>query len=337
MRNVLGHCRPFGTFSKELTELAELVVSKALQLAWQQLVPEYGQPVCADGVTPCLWTVAGLGKFGGVEMGFASDIELMLIFAEAGRTDGANSIPNAAFFDQMVNVVASGIIAPQDGIFHVDLRMRPFGQAGSGAVSLHDFENYYAVDGPAWPYERQALVKLRCVAGDSQFRVLVTAASHRAIYSTGQFDFPAMRAMRERQIRQLVHGGAINVKLSDGGIVDCEYAVQAMQITFGDESMTLRHPNTLQALNEAAHQGLVDPAHLVSIERAYVFLRELIDCLRMVRGNAKDLTPPTPGTREWKMLAHRMKSIHDSDVPLEELETQMALVREFSSCVEKQC
>ena len=143
--------------------------------------------------------------------------------------------------------------------------------------------------------------------------------------------------MRERQIRQLVHGGAINVKLSDGGIVDCEYAVQALQITFGDEFVILRHPNTLQALSEAARLGLVDPAHLVSIERAYVFLRELIDCLRMVRGNAKDLTPPTPGTREWKMLAHRMKSIHDSDVPLEELETQMALVREFSSCVEKQC
>ena len=166
---------------------------------------------------------------------------------------------------------------------------------------------------------------------------MVTVACHRAIYSTGQFDFAAMRAMRERQIRQLVHGGAINVKLSDGGIVDCEYAVQALQMTFGDEFLTLRHPNTLRALSEAARLSLVDPAHRQSIERAYVFLRELIDCLRMVRGNAKDLTLPTSGTRDWKMLARRMKSIHDSDVPLEELETQMANVREFSTYIEQHC
>ncbi|MBC7965254.1 MAG: glutamine synthetase adenylyltransferase, partial [Fuerstia sp.] len=320
MRHVLGHCRPFGAFSEELTELAELVVCRALEIAWRQLVPQYGQPLCEDGITECPWVVAGLGKFGGIEMGFASDIELMLIFAEAGRTAGADSVSNAVFFDHLVNAVASGIAAPQDGIFHVDLRMRPFGQAGSGAVSLHDFEKYYAADGPAWPYERQALVKFRCVAGNTGFRAAVTVACHRAIYGTGQFDFVAMRAMRERQIRQLVHGGAINVKLSDGGIVDCEYAVQALQMTFGDEFLTLRHPNTLRTLSEAARLSLIDPAHRQSIERAYVFLRELIDCLRMVRGNAKDLTLPTPGTRDWKMLARRLKSIHDSDVPLEELE-----------------
>jgi glutamate-ammonia-ligase adenylyltransferase len=134
-----------------------------------------------------------------------------------------------------------------------------------------------------------------------------------------------------------VHGGAINVKLSDGGIVDCEYAVQALQMTFGDEFLTLRHPNTLRALSEAARLSLVDLAHRESIERTYVFLRELIDCLRMVRGNAKDLTLPTPGTRDWKMLARRMKTIHDSDVPLEELEAQMASVREFSAYVEQNC
>ncbi|MEZ6034454.1 MAG: glutamine synthetase adenylyltransferase [Planctomycetaceae bacterium] len=337
MRNVLGHCRPFGAFSEELTELAELVVCKSLEISWRQLLSEYGRPVCEDGITECRWVVAGLGKFGGIEMGFASDIELMLIYADAGRTDGVNSVSNAVFFDHMVNAVASGIVAPQDGIFHVDLRMRPFGQAGSGAVSLQDFEKYYAIDGPAWPYERQALVKLRCVAGDFRFKAVVTVACQRAIYANRQFDFSAMRAMRERQIRQLVHGGVINVKLSDGGIVDCEYAVQALQMTFGHEFLTLRHPNTLHALGEAERLNLIDSEQRTTVERAYVFLRELIDCLRMVRGNAKDLTLPEPDTRDWKMLARRMKSIHDSEVPLEELENQMANVREFSASVENRC
>ena len=337
MRHVLGHCRPFGAFSEELTELAEIVVTNGLQVAWKELVSEYGHPLCEDGTTECRWTLAGLGKFGGIEMGFASDIELILIFEEPGRASGTNAISNGVFFDHLINAVATGIVAPQDGIFHVDLRMRPFGQAGSGAVSLQDFEKYYAQDGPAWPYERQALVKFRSVAGDQDFQTTVTAACHRAIYEAGQFEFAAMRAMRERQIRQLVRGGAINAKLSDGGIVDCEYAVQSLQMTFGTTMTSLRHPNTLRALNEAAKLNLIEPAQRDSIQLAYIFLRELIDCLRLVRGNAKDLTLPAPDSRDWKMLARRMKSIHDSNVPLEDLETQMAKVREFSAWVENRC
>ena len=337
LRHVLGHCRRFGAFSEELTELAELVVCKALELAWRELVPEFGLPMGEGEATECRWTVAGLGKFGGIEMGFASDIEMMLVFSAAGRTSGPNSISNAVFFDHLVNAVAAGIVAPQDGIFHIDLRMRPFGQAGASGVSLHDFERYYAPDGPAWPYERQALVKFRCVAGDRTFGAAVTAACHRAIYSASMFDFSAMRAMRERQITQLVRGGSVNAKLSDGGIVDCEYAVQALQLMFGGDNLPMRHPNTLRALHEAARLRLIDTPQCQSIERAYVFLRELIDCLRMVRGNAKDLTLPVQASHDWNLLARRMKSIHDSPVPLDDIEEQMASVREFSAFVEQLC
>ena len=78
---------------------------------------EHGRPRCEDGETLCDWIVAGLGKFGGIEMGFASDIELMLIYDQSGRTDGKQSISNAVFFDQLVNTVATGIRAPQDWNF----------------------------------------------------------------------------------------------------------------------------------------------------------------------------------------------------------------------------
>ena len=342
MRHVLGHCRPFGAFSEELTELAELVVSKGLEIAWRQLVNEHGKPECqtendsTEG-RACDWVVAGLGKFGGIEMGFASDIELMLIYAETGRTDGRDSVSNAVFFDKMVSTVASGIRAPQDGIFHVDLRMRPFGQAGSGAVSLKDFQQYYSGSGPAWPYERQAMVRFRCFAGSSVFGQRVMACCHEAIYSAGCFDFSAMRAMRERQVRQLVRGGSVNAKLSEGGIVDCEYAVQALQLTFGRDMITLRHSNTLRVLREASRLSLIDPEQTETISQAYVFLRELIDCLRMVRGNARDLTVPAPDSRDWHQLSRRMRSIHDSKIPLDKLEEQMQLVRDFSLMVEQHC
>ncbi len=330
MRHVLGHCRPFGAFSEELTELAELIVNRACELAWSELSRVHGVP--CHGVTgqACLWMMAGLGKFGGVEMGFASDLELLLVYESAGQTDGGHVISNAEFFDRMIRQVESGIRAPQDGIFHVDLRMRPYGQAGPGAVLLADLREYYREGGPAWPYERQALVRFRRVAGDAGFGEEVTKAAREAIYEPGKFDFAAMQAMRERQMRQLVRGGTVNVKLSDGGLVDCEYAVQAIQLTHGRRYSGLQHPNTLAVLREASRLELISEATCRAVEGAYIFLRELIDCLRMVRGNARDLTLPRSDSRDWQQLSRRMTLIHDSEVPLEAVEEQMAIVRRFA-------
>ena len=229
------------------------------------------------------------------------------------------------------------LVAPQDGIFHVDLRMRPYGQAGAAAVRLDDFRNYYRADGPAWPYERQALVRLRPVAGDREFGDRVLSAASDCTYLAGSFDFVSMRAMRERQVRQLVRGGSINAKLSDGGLVDFEYAIQALQISFGRQYPTLRHSNTLRVLQEATRLKLISEKQCHELERTYVFLRELIDCLRMARGNAKDLTLPATGTRDWEQLSRRMQSIHDSEIPLESLESQMHQVREFSRQIEEMC
>ena len=374
MRHVLGHCRPFGAFSEEITELAELIVQKAVELAIQQLSRDHGVPVLqlkgtsdspssasdspssasdssrsakefiafelaqpASTTRPCAFVIAGLGKCGGIEMGYASDIELMLVYEGGGCTNGRMPISNARYFELMVGAIASGISARKDGIFHVDLRMRPFGQAGSAAVTLADFETYYGPDGPCWPYERQALVKFRSIAGDEQFSTVVRAACHNAVYSAGTFEFAAMRAMRERQVRQLVRGGMINAKLSDGGLVDLEYAVQALQITFGNAIHSLRHSNTLTALNRASRMGIIDPRQRDQMEDAYMFLRELIDCLRMVRGNARDLTIPEPGSADYQQLARRMNSIHDSQISLDQLEVQMERVREFSHSVEQHC
>ena len=329
MRHVLGYCRPFGVFSQELTELAELVVNAACRLAFSELSRLHGKPLAADGRV-CHWMVGGLGKFGGIELGFASDIELLLVYESAGHTAGTQSISNAEFFERMVRAIAAGIRAPQDGIFHVDLRMRPYGQAGPAAVRFSDFVEYYRVGGPAWPYERQSLVRLRAVAGDAGFGHAVCSTARDAIYSPQRFDFAAMQAMRERQIRQLVRAGTIHVKLGDGGLVDCEYAVQSLQLLHGHRFPVLQQTSTLEGLRAAVQTKLIDTGMALAVERAYMFLRELADCLRMVRGNARDLTLPEPGSRDWQQLDRRMTSIHDSDIPLDAVDQQMTVVREFS-------
>ena len=336
LRHVLGHCGPFGSFSNEITGLADVVVEASCDMAWRELTLTHGVPR-TESNEPCQFTIAGLGKFGGVEMGFASDIEMFLVFADECRSDGRVPLSGVSFFERLVNRITELVEARHKGIFEIDLRMRPYGQAGSAAVSLDSFQHYYAENGDAWPFERQALVKLRCVGGDSEFAKSVVAASHAAIYSGAGFDFGAMRAMRERQVRQLVHGGTVNAKLSDGGLVDCEYAVQALQLSFGQRYATLRGPNTMSALTAACQSGLVTTSMFHRVQAAYVFLRQLIDCLRMARGNALDLTVPATDTAEFDQLARRLKVVHETVLSGAVLESHFAVVRDFSEEVEQTC
>lgn len=336
LRHVLGYCGPFGSFAAEITELAEIVIDSACQAAFSELVAKHGKPMLAEE-RECRFTIAALGKFGGVEMGFASDIEMFLVFEEDCRTDGDFVISAAVFFERLIQQITQSIQSRHKGIFEIDLRMRPYGQAGSPAVSLASFQTYFGIDGEAWPYERQSLVKLRCVCGMPDFGDELTAACHSIIYSDSSFDFDALRAMREKQVRQLVRGGTINAKLSDGGLVDCEYAAQALQMTFGVVHPELRTSNTLGAIEGAHKLELLTRDEYSSARAAYTFLRELIDCLRMARGDAQDLTVPHQDSADYEFLAKRMDAVHDSPLRLDMLEEHLSAVRRFAARVEQIC
>ncbi|MCR9202537.1 MAG: glutamine synthetase adenylyltransferase [Planctomycetaceae bacterium] len=336
LRHVLGFCGPFGSFAAEVTELAEVVVESACRLTFERLERKHGRPTLPDG-GECRFTIASLGKFGGIEMGFASDIEMFLVFEADGQTNGPICVASSVFFERLIQGMTECIQSRHKGIFEIDLRMRPYGQAGSPAVSLATFDRYYRAAGDAWPYERQSLVKLRCVCGQPDFASVLQQHTHNVIYRRAGFDFDAMRAMREQQVRQLVHGGTINAKLSDGGLVDCEYAVQAIQMTFGHEHHSLRTSNTLMALQAACRVGLLTESETQQVRTAYTFLRQLIDCLRMARGNALDLTIPAADSPEYQLLARRLQTVHESSLRLHDLEEQLAAVRTFASRVEQIC
>ncbi|MEZ6124345.1 MAG: hypothetical protein R3C49_14400 [Planctomycetaceae bacterium] len=336
LRHLLGYCGEFGSFSDEITGLAEVVVTTASHLAYTSLIQQSGVPMTSGGYV-CRWALVALGKFGGREMGVASDLELLLVYEDDGTTEDSGGMSCAVFFERLVNQLPVLINARQKGIFDVDLRMRPYGQAGSAAISLHRLQAYFGPTGDAWPYERQSLVKARSVGGDPAFGTDVERRLSELLYSSSHFDFVAMRAMREKQIRQLVHGGTINAKLSDGGLVDCEYAVQALQLTFGHRIPELRTQNTLKALQAAHDAALLTAEQFQQTAQAYRFLRELIDCLRMDRGNALDLTVPPLASTEYRQLAARMQAVHDSPVSLGDLDRQMNNVRMFAGQVEQIC
>lgn len=306
MRHIQGHITEFGQFSGELTDLAEVVVAAAYELCLAELTARHGQPRLDDG-SPSPMTVCALGKCGGRELGFASDIELMFIFAGNGRTTGPDVITTAEFYEKLVQLFLETIRARREGIFEIDLQLRPYGKQGNMAVSLEAFQRYFAPDGPAWPYERQALIRLRPIAGDPELGQRVTALRDAFVYTGEPFDVRAMQAMRERQIRHLVKGGTVNAKFSPGGLVDIEYLVQALQITHGHEHSELRHPNTREVMARLAQLGILSQEDYATLRQAHIFIRRLINALRMVRGNARDLTIPPRGSEEFAFLARRLQ------------------------------
>jgi glutamate-ammonia-ligase adenylyltransferase len=303
MRHILGRQRKFGAFSQELTWLAEAVIQCGVELSIEELRGRYGRPLRADG-RPSRFSVCALGKCGGRELGFASDIELMFLFDEPGQTDGPQSITNSDYYFRLAETFTKLIESRQQGIFEIDLRLRPYGAAGALAFAVGEFARYYHPDGPSWPYERQALVKLRPVAGDPDLGREIIALRDAIVYSGRPFDLIAMRGLRERQLRELVCAGEFNAKLSPGGVVDCEYFVQALQVAYGHLHPELREPNTREALRALEQCGLI--ADRRPLRDAYRFLRRLIDALRMVRGNARDLAVPPAESDQFEFLARRL-------------------------------
>lgn len=312
MRHIIGHCRDFNEFAAELTDVAEAVVSAMFEQCVSESLAKHGELLGVDAVRSATslgasrLAVIALGKAGGCELGFASDIELMFVFEQAPQARGPEVIGAAEFYSRLVEDFSQAIEARRQGIFEIDLRLRPYGNAGPLAVSLEAFENYFGLSGPAWPYERQALVKLRPIAGDVELGRRICELRDRFVYTGQKFDLAAMRAMRERQLRQLVERDSLNAKLSAGGLVDVEYLVQGLQITFGREHLELRTPNTCRAIAALHAVGLLRDDEHESLLRAYGLLRRVIDALRMVRGDARDLTLPTADSQEFRALAMRL-------------------------------
>ncbi len=329
MRHILGHQESFTGFSHELTDIAEVTIEATRRICESELQQQYGSPQTDDG-RPCLLSICALGKCAGRELGFASDIELMFIFEASGHTSGPEQISNGEFYERLVDLFMKSIHSRCKGIFEIDLRLRPHGKAGSRAVSMESFERYFGPNGPAWPFERQALVKLRPIAGDDGLGQRIVTLRDNLIYTGSAFDVAAMRAMRDKQIRQLVTPDTFNAKLSPGGLVDIEYLVQGLQMMHGRDHTVVRSPNTRQAMKGLEVAGILSPEQRLGLRDAYRFLRRLIDALRMVRGDAMDLTVPPRQSDEFRFLARRMRLFKDTTDISADLESYSSLVLELS-------
>jgi len=305
MKHIVEPGTALPDFSAALTQLAEVILDRSLQDCQAKLNKLYGPPRLANK-KPCPFAILGLGKFGGKELGYASDIEVMFVYGDAGRTGGKQPIDNSEYFERLGAELLQWIEAKQEGIFHLDVRLRPHGGKGSLTNPLDEITSYYSDKGLAAPFERQSLVKLRYVAGDPALGKRVEAHRDSYVYSGKPWNIRAALDLRRQQLKQLVERGTVNLKHSPGGIVDIEYAVQYLQIMHGSRLPVLRTSNTMQALAALTDCGLVTRQDGENLRKAYFFIRMLIDGLRMVRGNAKDRVLPPVDSDEFIFLARRV-------------------------------
>ena len=331
--HILNPETDFHQLAARLTSLAEQVVNTAAEIAYDHLVTRFGPPKTAAGLD-AKYAILGLGKLGGAALGYASDIEFILVYSDNGETGGSESIRNSEFFERMVKNSAQMIQAKREGIFHVDLRLRPHGSAGPLASSTEAFCSYYGKGGSAHSYERLALVRLRAIGGDPALGERLERIRDEMIYASRNISLEELRELRQKQFQEKTAEGRLNAKFSPGGLVDLEYDVQILQVMYGKELPELRTPQVHQALTALAEAGVLNPEETGQLIAAYDFLRRLINSMRMLRGSAKDLFLPDTDSVEFAHLARRMgyergDALHPSQQLRIDYETHTAAVRAF--------
>ena len=291
------------SFSESLTTLAEVILAQALVEA-QAVVNRKHPPPSTLNKNPLPFSICGLGKLGGRELGYASDIELIFVYGT-----NAPDRPNPGigeYYERLVQEFLHWIETKQEGIFQVDIRLRPHGEKGLLTNSFEDIKCYYRTGGAAAPFERQALIKLRHVAGHSALGRRIERYKDEFVYSQDPWPLDTALHLRRRQIQELVPKDAIHVKYSPGGLIDVEYTAQYLQIQHGSGKPPLRTPNTLQALEALQATRILSRHDATILMEDYLFLRKVIDGLRIVRGHAKDLVLPESGSDDMIYLARRL-------------------------------
>ena len=296
------------TVTEQLSYLAEASCEAALQAAWRKLEARHGRPHRPDG-SPARLTVLALGKLGGWELNYSSDIDLIFLCDEPeGRTDGKRAVSLAEFFERLVRQAVKYLSEPsaEGAGYRVDLRLRPHGSQGPAVLGVKAAWHYYDTAGRTW--ERQAFVKARAIAGDLAFGQQFLARLEPWIYRRylTSADIVGIRALKRRiEQRCLREGGdQRNVKTGRGGIRDIEFVIQFLQLLNGSELPDIRTGNTLEAIGRLAECGCLTSDERTMLEENYEMLRRLEHRLQIMFDLQTHTMPE--GAVELKKLALRM-------------------------------
>lgn len=266
-----------------ISDIAVLLVNKALQLAWDEIAARHGEPVCvveSETLRPGLAVIA-YGKLGGAELGYGSDLDLVFIHNSRGEkqnTDGDRQLDNRSFFSKVVQrfIHILGTRTFSGVLYEIDTRLRPDGQSGLMVTSIEAFEQYQLER--AWTWEHQALVRARFVAGDDQVAEEFDRIRSSVLAKQRDWQVLAKDVVEMRQ-KMRIHlssktGSGVDLKQDAGGLVDIEFIAQA-----GVLQLASQHPALLQStatlvlLAELSGAGWLSRQEFEQLYRAYNSLR----------------------------------------------------------------
>jgi glutamate-ammonia-ligase adenylyltransferase len=275
--------------TREITCVAELCLREVCGGWLAELTRRWGRPETG-------FCVIGMGKLGGGELNYSSDIDVIFLYGEDGSLNP--SFNWHEFFTRLAEKITATFAAasPDGALFRIDLRLRPEGASGPLARSLESMEHYYAGFGETW--ERMALIKARAVAGSEE---LFYEFSHRLqpfIYprSLSPDALDEIAAIKRRIERVVVGESELdrNVKLGRGGIREIEFVTQALQLMHGARHAFLQERNTIEALRALQRLEFVERGDMEALTAAYRFLRDIEHRLQIAQ-EKQTHTLPEPG------------------------------------------
>lgn len=279
---------------QQLSELAETLIVAARDWVYEACCRDFGTPCNAAGeAQPML--ILGMGKLGGGELNFSSDIDLIFAWPENGVTQGGRrELDNAQFFTRMGQRLIKVLDQPTvDGfVYRVDMRLRPFGDSGPLVLSFAALEDYYQEQGRDW--ERYAMVKARILGGDDCWSQELRQMLRPFIFRR-YIDFSVIQSLRNmksmiaREVRR--RGLTDNIKLGAGGIREVEFIVQVFQLIRGGRERSLQSCSLLPSLSAIARLELLRKDQIEQLRTAYLFLRRLENLLQSIADEQTQTLP----------------------------------------------
>ncbi|MEZ9229727.1 bifunctional [glutamate--ammonia ligase]-adenylyl-L-tyrosine phosphorylase/[glutamate--ammonia-ligase] adenylyltransferase [Vibrio amylolyticus] len=280
---------------KHLSELAEAMIFETYQWQYQVCCKEWGTPCNSEGVAqPML--IIGMGKLGGGELNFSSDIDLIFTYPENGETQGARrSIANAQFFTRLGQRIIKALDQHTfDGFcYRVDMRLRPFGESGPLVMSYAALEDYYQEQGRDW--ERYAMIKARVMGSEMYPEYQELRKMLRPFVFRRYIDFSAIQSLRRMksmissEVRR--RGLSNNIKLGAGGIREVEFIAQVFQLIRGGREPSLRGRGLLETLQAIKELALLDTHEVDNLSEAYLFLRRVENLLQAMSDKQTQTLP----------------------------------------------
>ncbi|HSD89940.1 MAG TPA: bifunctional [glutamate--ammonia ligase]-adenylyl-L-tyrosine phosphorylase/[glutamate--ammonia-ligase] adenylyltransferase [Kofleriaceae bacterium] len=283
---------------RELSRLADVCFDAAIDFHDRELRARYGAPryIDDDGVErDARLSVIGMGKLGGEELNFASDVDVIYVYSSDQGEAGSISLHE--YFAKLCTLVTGALseVTEDDVVFRVDLRLRPEGAKGAIANSLAQMERYYETFGRPW--ERQAWIKARCCAGDRELGRETLRMLTPFVYPryTSPTIVDEVQDLNRRIKRELVRGhDGFDLKNGDGGIREIEFFTQALQLIHGGKRPVLRCRGTLSALDALLFAGLASDDEHLALWRAYRWLRHAEHVLQLEAGLQTQTVPSDP-------------------------------------------